>query len=540
MALKQETSHYTFKRKVYVGKMKRQGNQNQGIMAQMMYYMSESRLRGKIRRITDALEADPVDVQTLKELSISADGLITVDLRCKVWNKLLNVNAFEVSRNQDKKKDNSELKQFHEHKYWKQVNLDVDRSHRRFPADMRASRRRALQEQLVRVIMRVLCRNQDLHYYQGYHDVAVTLLLVVGEDLATALLEQLSLHQLRDFMEGTMEKTSKMLAFLHPIIEEADPELEDFLIRKRRNRSSTSSGDETSPLHEAKKSRDLAEAIDESTSSEHEANDEIMDALNKIELIGEQLNSIIARLSKLDSIESSVRNIETNLANLKARTAKLEEFEATTKSDIAELKKSCTFNGDKCKERQDELKKKIEEQNEKIASLIESERKITAKMNDIVSKNLYLEAYSRRENIKYFNIPEAREEDTEEVLRNFLEQDLGYRNARNVEIQRVHRLTTRRNSDTASRPIIARFLRYKDVEEIFSLGRRLEDTDFQMFRDLPLEIIKRRKDQMAVFKEARRQGMRASFSKSQPDKLFVNGKFWPPGKRLDAADEADE
>ncbi|XP_078350675.1 uncharacterized protein LOC144637643 [Oculina patagonica] len=312
------------------------------------------------------------------------------------------------------------------------------------------------------------------------------------------------------------------------------------LIRKRRNRSSTSSGDETSPLHEAKKPRDLAEAIDESTSSEHEANDEIMDALNKIELIGEQLNSIIARLSKLDSIESSVRNIETNLANLKARTAKLEEFEATTKSDIAELKKSCTFNGDKCKERQDELKKKIEEQNEKIASLIESERKVTAKMNDIVSKNLYLEAYSRRENIKYFNIPEAREEDTEEVLRNFLEQDLGYRNARNVEIQRVHRLTTRRNSDTASRPIIARFLRYKDVEEIFSLGRRLEDTDFQMFRDLPLEIIKRRKDQMAVFKEARRQGMRASFSKSQPDKLFVNGKFWPPGKRLDAADEADE
>lgn len=36
---------------------------------------------------------------------------------------------------------------------------------------------------------------------------------------------------LRDFMEGTMEKTTKMLAFLHPIIEEADPELDDFLIR---------------------------------------------------------------------------------------------------------------------------------------------------------------------------------------------------------------------------------------------------------------------------------------------------------------------
>lgn len=160
------SSSYTYKKKVYVGKMKRQANQSQGIMAQMMYYISEARLRGKIRRITDALEEDPVDVHTLKELSITGDGLITVDLRCKVWTKLLNVNAFEVSRNREKKKDNSESKQFHGHKYWKQVNLDVDRSHRRFPAEMRATRRRTLQEQLVRVIMRVLCQHQDLHYYQ--------------------------------------------------------------------------------------------------------------------------------------------------------------------------------------------------------------------------------------------------------------------------------------------------------------------------------------------------------------------------------------
>ena len=36
-------------------------------------------------------------------------------------------------------------------------------------------------------------------------------------------------------MEGSMEKTNKMLAFLHPIIEEADPELEDFLIRYALN-----------------------------------------------------------------------------------------------------------------------------------------------------------------------------------------------------------------------------------------------------------------------------------------------------------------
>ena len=106
-----------------------------------------------------------------------------------------------------------------------------------------------------------------------------------------------------------------------------------------------------------------------------------------------------------------------------------------------------------------------------------------------------------------------------------MERDFGYHNARSVEIQRLHRLTNRRKSDTAPLPIILRPLRYKDVEEIFSLGRRLEETDFHMFRDLLLKLIMRSKDEMAVFKEARRQGVRASFSKSQPNNLFNNGKF---------------
>ena len=76
------------------------------------------------------------------------------------------------------------------------------------------------------------------------------------------------------------------------------------LIKKGRNRSSTSSGDETWPLHEAKKLRDFTESADENINCDYEANDEIMEALSKIEQFGEQLNAIIARLSKLDIIEA--------------------------------------------------------------------------------------------------------------------------------------------------------------------------------------------------------------------------------------------
>lgn len=77
-------------------------------------------------------------------------------------------------------------------------------------------------------------------------------------------------------------------------------------------------------------------------------------------------------------------------------------------------------------------------------------------------KDLYLEACSRRENIKFSKITEftpgdPRGEDTEEVLRIFLEKEMGYADSRTVEILRIYRLGKKR--DTAEpRPILARFL----------------------------------------------------------------------------------
>ena len=118
----------------------------------------------------------------------------------------------------------------------------------------------------------------------------------------------------------------------------------------------------------------------------------------------------------------------------------------------------------------------------------------------------------------------------ETLLRTFLQRDLGYLYAWSVEIQRLHR--NGKAKDGNPRPILARLLRYKDVQKIFSLGHRLKDTNFQMSRDYPTEIVKRRKEQMETFKEARINRIPASFSQSQPDKLFIRGRLWPVGKEL--------
>jgi len=53
-----------------------------------------------------------------------------------------------------------------------------------------------------------------------------------------------------------------------------------------------------------------------------------------------------------------------------------------------------------------------------------------------------------------------------------------------------------------------------------------------MFRDLPQEIITRRKVEMGAFKDARKNGVAASFSQSQPDKLYIRGKLWPIGQKF--------
>ena len=66
-------------------------------------------------------------------------------------------------------------------------------------------------------------------------------------------------------------------------------------------------------------------------------------------------------------------------------------------------------------------------------------QKIDDLSGEIHTKHLYLESYSLRVNIQFPDIDESTEiggcnEDTEEVLWSFLERDLGYREARNVEI----------------------------------------------------------------------------------------------------------
>lgn len=89
--------------------------------------------------------------------------------------------------------------------------------------------REGLQEELIDIILLILDRNPQLHYYQGYQDIMVTFQLVVGERLATSLVEKLSTNHLRDFMDPTMDNTKHIQNHLMPITDQVNPELHDFM-----------------------------------------------------------------------------------------------------------------------------------------------------------------------------------------------------------------------------------------------------------------------------------------------------------------------
>ncbi|KAL3108528.1 hypothetical protein niasHT_015450 [Heterodera trifolii] len=70
------------------------------------------------------------------------------------------------------------------HKEWNQVELDVARTLARFPPNIDEDERECLQNELTPLIVRILCENEDFRYYQGFHDVCLTFLLVLGADSA--------------------------------------------------------------------------------------------------------------------------------------------------------------------------------------------------------------------------------------------------------------------------------------------------------------------------------------------------------------------
>uniref|UniRef100_A0A1A9Z446 Rab-GAP TBC domain-containing protein n=1 Tax=Glossina pallidipes TaxID=7398 RepID=A0A1A9Z446_GLOPL len=163
-----------------------------------------------------------IEIDVLRELARSDHGLVADDLRRSLWPALVGVDVKCLL-------PAPKLCDFETHPEYNQVVLDVNRSLKRFPPGIPYEQRIALQDQLTVLIMRVICKYPDLRYYQGYHDVAVTFLLVAGEEVAFAVMDVLSTNHFSECMQETMDATQKRLLFIWPVVNFENPELFNFL-----------------------------------------------------------------------------------------------------------------------------------------------------------------------------------------------------------------------------------------------------------------------------------------------------------------------
>ncbi|XP_063699600.1 TBC1 domain family member 20 [Culicoides brevitarsis] len=180
----------------------------------------EREKRAKIEEALETYAEQPI--KTWQNFAKSEYGLINDDLRKRVWPLLVNVDPCKCEPVPC-------LDDLQTHPEYNQVVLDVNRSLKRFPPGIPYEQRVALQDQLTVLILRVIIKYPHLKYYQGYHDVAVTFLLVVGEEVAFHVMEKLSTEHLYECMQETMEPTQKRLMSIYPIIRRTNKALCEYL-----------------------------------------------------------------------------------------------------------------------------------------------------------------------------------------------------------------------------------------------------------------------------------------------------------------------
>ncbi len=178
--------------------------------------------------ISRLLEQQPVDLVALRKIAHQPGGFQSHRLRVQVWPKLMGINRYQMS----------DYRQFIDpHCDDSQVRCDVERSlwnnHescKHWSDSYREKRRKALAE----IIIAILARNKHLYYYQGYHDLVSTVMLIVEDDhLAFTIAEYISINYMVDYMREDFDIVSQFMHFIFVIVKASDMELYQHMMKAK-------------------------------------------------------------------------------------------------------------------------------------------------------------------------------------------------------------------------------------------------------------------------------------------------------------------
>ena len=257
---------------------------------------------------------------------------------------------------------------------------------------------------------------------------------------------------------------------------------------------------------------------------------QIMDKLSRLDnQMQEHFGNLTSEISilrhemkqELDGVKKSLRDVEKSIEAAWDSINDIQE-EIKTHNDY---KKTCQQSLDSHRQELDLLKvnlKKVDSQQAEIENLktrlLEEQEKIIA-----------LENYSRRENLRFMNVPERKDENCMDVVYNIIENDMNI-NVEDIHFHAVHRVGKPRSEDASKstpRPIIARFLSREDRDAVFRARNRLKDSarakDVYITQDYAKAIQQERKVLIKAMFQAKERGLSA---KVIDRKLIINNVIY--------------
>ena len=161
----------------------------------------------------------------------------------------------------------------------------------------------------------------------------------------------------------------------------------------------------------------------------------------------------------------------------------------------------------------------VKQENKELRKAILEMKKLNCEMKEDL---IDMKSRSMRDNLLFTDLSEHENEDTEQVLKNFLSDKMSITD---VSFERVHRVgrVYNRPSGQAVRPrsIVAKFSFFKDRERVRKSANRLKGTHYGIREQFPEEIEQRRKPLYPILRKARQEKKKAVLVK---DRLFVEGK----------------
>lgn len=226
-----------------------------------------------------------------------------------------------------------------------------------------------------------------------------------------------------------------------------------------------------------------------------------------------------ASITKLEAKIDKLLDLFTEIASVKDRLTEVEE-------ENKQLRKAAEYTG---KELTD-LKTCVANMCSQTASGTEEMQNLNTEIQQLKCRNIKLEAYTRRESIKIYNLQEIEGEtprDTENLVRAMMEEKMKISRVdmNEIRFERVHRLPTRRNPrrSTNTRPVIAKFSFYQDKEFVWSKVKNLKGSKIGISHDYPKEIEAIHTKLYPVLKKAKQEKQSAFF---KVDKLIINGQVY--------------